>query len=52
MGAAALFSDEAWCKLLAADNLDGLANAVLDLVVHRSRTAAVPSADDEKRRAS
>jgi AcrR family transcriptional regulator len=52
MGAAALFSDEGWCKLLATDDVDGLADAVLDLVVHRSRTAAVPSADDEKRRAS
>jgi AcrR family transcriptional regulator len=52
MGAAALFSDEGWCSLLAVDDIDGLADAVLDLVVHRSRTAAVPFANDEKRRAS
>ena len=52
MGAAALFSDEAWCNLLAVDDVDGLADEVLDLVVHRSRTAAVPTPNDKARRAS
>jgi AcrR family transcriptional regulator len=43
MGAAALFADAGWRALLAADDVDALADAVLDLVVHRSRTTALPS---------
>jgi AcrR family transcriptional regulator len=45
MGAAALFGDESWRRMLGLDDLgatDALADAVLDLVVHRSRTQALP----------
>ncbi len=43
MGAALLFADEQWCEVLGADDADALADAVLDLVVHRNRTTALPS---------
>ena len=51
MGAAALFADDEWCEALEADDLDRLADDVLDLVVHRSRTVALPS-PKKRRRAS
>ena len=51
MGAAALFGDAKWCDLLGVDDPDSLADAVLDLVVHRSRTSALPR-PRKKRKAS
>lgn len=57
MGAAALFADERWHAVLDVDDPDGLADAVLDLTVHRSRSADVPepqasSPEENKRKAS
>ena len=52
MGAAALFADEKWCQVLGVDDVEPLADAVLDLVVHRSRTSALPAPEEKKRRAS
>jgi len=48
MGAAQLLADDKWCAALGVkrDDVDALADAVLDLTVHRSRTAALPSSDD------
>lgn len=44
MGAAELLADPSWCGLLGANDVDALADSVIDLVVHRSRTSAVPTA--------
>jgi AcrR family transcriptional regulator len=56
MGAAALFADESWCDLLGSDDIDALADSVLDLIVHRSRASAIatpaPEQTRKKRRAS
>lgn len=41
MGTAQLLSDSAWA--FDVGDVDALADSVLDLVVHRSRTSAVPS---------
>ena len=43
MGAAALFSDSHWCNALGVDDVEALADAVLDLIVHRHRITALPS---------
>jgi AcrR family transcriptional regulator len=55
MGAAALLSDEGWCEVLGVQDVDGLADELLDLVVHRSRTterAASANESARKRKAS
>jgi AcrR family transcriptional regulator len=58
MGAATLFADESWCELLASDDIGSLADAVLDLIVQRSRTSAIttptpnPDETQKTRRAS
>jgi len=39
MGAAQLLSDAGWRQLVGADDVGALADAVLDLTVHRSRTS-------------
>lgn len=45
-GAAALFGERRHRSLLPTDDLDALADAVLDLTVHRSRTTALPNPSD------
>jgi len=45
-GAAALFGERRHRNLLPIDDLDALADAVLDLTVHRSRTTALPTPAD------
>jgi AcrR family transcriptional regulator len=56
MGAANLLSDPLSVEALGGRDVDALAEAVLDLVVHRSRTAALPATEkddeDTHRRAS
>ena len=47
MGAAALFADKSWSDLLGVEDVDRLADSVLDLVVHRSRTTALPRLNDD-----
>lgn len=41
IGAASLLADDRLSEILAVDDVDALADAVLDLVVHRSRLTAV-----------
>jgi len=52
MGTAQLLIDSDWA--FAVDDVDALADSVLDLVVHRSRTSAVPplEEDDDERKVS
>ena len=48
MGAASLLGDERYRRSLGVEDgaaLEALADAVLDLVVHRNRTVALPAAD-------
>ena len=45
MGTAQLLIDSDWA--FAVEDVDALADSVLDLVVHRSRTSAVPLLDEE-----
>jgi AcrR family transcriptional regulator len=49
MGAATLLSDNGWCALLGVDDIDGLADAVLDLTVHRAVATAGPTARPVKK---
>ena len=49
MGAAELLSDATWRRVFETDDVDALADSVLDLVVHRSRVSAVPAPDDERK---
>jgi AcrR family transcriptional regulator len=49
MGAAELLSDPIWSSTFDVENRDVLADAVLDLVVHRSRTSVVPNPSDERK---
>lgn len=42
MGTATLLADPSWHQVLALSDVDALADDVLDLVVHRSRTTALP----------
>ena len=48
MGAAQLLSSASWCASFEVDDVAALADSVLDLVVHRSRTAAIPNPREEK----
>ena len=48
MGTAHLLSDSSWSSVFDVEDLDALADSVLDLVVHRSRTSVVPTLEDEK----
>ncbi len=50
MGTAQLLADSAWA--FDVDDVDALADSVLDLVVHRSRTSIVSSREDEGRKVS
>jgi len=50
MGAATLFADESWCDLLGSNDIDALADSVLDLIVHRSRTSAIATPEPEQNR--
>jgi AcrR family transcriptional regulator len=50
MGAATLFADESWCDLLGSDDVDALADSVLDLIVHRNRTSAIARPEPEQNR--
>ena len=55
MGAASVFSDGSWSSLIDAADVDALADDVLDLIVDRTRTTALPGGaegDDDERRAS
>lgn len=57
MGAASLFSGGSWSSYLEADDLEALADDVLDLIVDRTRTTVLASrgevsAADDDRRAS
>ena len=47
MGAAQLLTDSGWS--FDVDDVDALADSVLDLVVHRSRTSVVPNPQSESR---
>lgn len=49
MGTAQLLTDSAWCSAFEVKDVDGLADSVLDLVVHRSRTTAVPIPGDQRK---
>lgn len=49
LGAATVLSDDRWCTLLGVDDVDGLADAVLDLVVHKSRTTSRAAAAPTKK---
>ncbi|MEM9176251.1 MAG: TetR/AcrR family transcriptional regulator, partial [Myxococcota bacterium] len=53
MGAATLFSDASWTDRLGADDLEALADEVLDLIVDRTRTTMLegPGEEDEAHRA-
>ena len=44
MGAASLFADEQWLEVLGVEDVEALADAVFDLIVHRSRTVALEKA--------
>ncbi|MDJ0789737.1 MAG: TetR-like C-terminal domain-containing protein [Myxococcota bacterium] len=48
-GAAEMLSDPSWAGAFGAADVDALADAVLDLVVHRSRTSVLPLPDDERK---
>jgi AcrR family transcriptional regulator len=45
MGAAQLLTDSTWTTAFGVEDIDALADSVLDLVVHRSRTSAIPTAE-------
>lgn len=47
MGVAEMLSDPTWSATFPTDDVDRLADDVLDLVVHRSRTSALPALQDE-----
>lgn len=47
-GAAEMLGDPTWSAMFDVDDVDGLADAVLDLVVHRSQTTALPMPADER----
>ena len=47
-GAAELLSDASWQHLFADRDPDALADAVLDLIVHRSRTTALLQPEEER----
>ena len=49
MGAAHLLSDPSWAFVHEGEDVDALADAVLDLVVHRSRTGAIPAPEGERK---
>ncbi|HIF94965.1 MAG TPA: TetR/AcrR family transcriptional regulator [Myxococcales bacterium] len=49
MGAARLLTDSTWCSMFEVEDLDALADSVLDLVVHRSRTSVIPIPEDQRR---
>ena len=50
MGTAALFADKSLCDLLGSDDIDALADSVLDLIVHRSRASAIATPAPEQTR--
>ncbi|MGH0029916.1 MAG: TetR/AcrR family transcriptional regulator [Myxococcota bacterium] len=50
MGTAQLLSDSGWA--FDVPDVDALADSVLDLVVHRSRTTALPAAPTDERKVS
>lgn len=52
MGAANLFADDMWRNALGIEGVDDLADAVLDLVVHRSRTTALNNSNAKRKRRS
>lgn len=45
MGAAELLSDPVWSATFQVEDVDALADSVLDLVVHRSRTSVIATGD-------
>ena len=49
MGTAQLLSGSSWSSAFEVEDVDALADSVLDLVVHRSRTAAVPKPGEERK---
>jgi hypothetical protein len=49
MGAASLLSDSGWREAFGEDDVEALADAVLDLVVHRSRDSERDSATARKK---
>ncbi|MDJ0866323.1 MAG: TetR/AcrR family transcriptional regulator [Myxococcota bacterium] len=49
MGAAQLLSSSTWSAAFDVEDVDALADSVLDLVVHRSRTSVVPNPEDERK---
>ncbi len=46
VGAAELLTSSFWSSSFATGDLDALADSVFDLVVHRSRTSALPNPED------
>ncbi len=48
MGAAQLLSDTTWSAAFDVEDVDALADSVLDLIVLRSRTSALPTPGDSR----
>ncbi len=48
MGTAQLLTDPTWCSAFDVKDVEALADSVLDLVVHRSRTSLVTTAENER----
>ena len=48
MGAASLFSDASWAPLLDGDDLESLADEVLDLIVDRTRTTMLETNEEDE----
>ncbi len=50
LGAAQILSDPGWSESFDVEDVDALADSVLDLVVHRSRTTALPKPERKPER--
>ena len=49
MGTAQLLTDSTWSTTFEVDDVDALADSILDLIVHRSRTSVIPIPEDQRR---
>ncbi|MEO1935218.1 MAG: TetR/AcrR family transcriptional regulator [Myxococcales bacterium] len=52
MGTAQLLTDSVWTDVFDVDDVDALADSVLDVVVHRSRTSVVPILEETEEKRS
>jgi len=49
MGTAQLLTDSTWSTTFEVENVDTLADSILDLIVHRSRTSVIPIPENQRR---